>query len=86
MPETNGAPKELVEGIALQYDEIARIDSLGGRTQLDSFNGPVFECADQQWEQYAEAFAACDIDRIMMEECAKVSGAFSLLPHPHAIY
>ena len=83
MLEANGAPKDLVEGIALQ---VAGMDSWGGKWWLDSSNGPGFECADQQWEQYAEAFAACDIDRMMMEESAKVSGAFSLLSYPHATY
>ena len=62
------------------------MDTVGEKSWSDSSKEPIFECPDQQWEQYAEAFAASDIDRMMMEESAKVSGTFYFSFHPHATY
>jgi hypothetical protein len=81
MLETNGVPKNLIENVRngfLAYDEGgAATYTLGGKSWSASSKEPIFGCPDQQWEQYAEAFAATDIDRMVMEESAKVSGRLS---------
>lgn len=81
MAEVNGAPNDLVERIRseyLAYDRAAGTEK-SGRSWSDSSQGPNFGCPDKQWEQYAETFAATDIDRMVMEESAKVSGPFFIL-------
>jgi len=35
-------------------------------------NSSIFEDAERQWERYKTAFRSSDIDRLMMEETAKV--------------
>jgi hypothetical protein len=76
----NGVPQNLVEGIRngfLMYDkEAATGNSSRGKSWAGS--SETLACPEQQWEQYAEAFAASDIDRLLAEETAKVSGTFLL--------
>ena len=83
MLEANGMPEDLIENVRkglLAYDEGAVATyTLGGESWSATSKEPIFDCPDQQWEQYAETFAATDIDRMVMEESAKVSGRFSTL-------
>jgi hypothetical protein len=75
----NSVPQHLVEGIRngfLIYDkEAANGDSSRGKSRAGS--SETLACPEHQWEQYAEAFGASDVDRLVMEESAKVSGTFS---------
>jgi hypothetical protein len=75
----NGVPQNLVEGIRnafSMYDkEAANGETSRGKSWVGS--SETLACPEYQWEQYAEAFGASDVDRLVMEESAKVSGTFS---------
>jgi len=79
----NGVPQHLVEGIRNRisvYDKEAATGDISVGKNWAGLSKSL-TCPENQWELYTEAFAASDIDRLVIEESAKVSGTFSSAYH-----